>query len=70
MKKLLILTVLLLTIISCYDVSESRAKLSSEIGTNNIYSIDKTNHIVYSDTSVYHYKTTESGKVIYMFKIK
>lgn len=68
--KNLILILFTLLIVSCSSVNESKANLSKTLNTNNIYSIDKYEHIVYSDTSIYHYRTTEKGTIKYKFQIK
>lgn len=70
MKKLIIFIILLISIVSCNSVNESKANLSKTLNTNNIYSIDQYEHVVYSDTSIYHYRTTKKGTIKYKFQIK
>ena len=52
------------------DVTESNAKLSEKLNNNDIYSVNPYDHIVFSDTSVYYYRTGRFGDVRYFYKIK
>lgn len=73
MKKLTIIlfTTMFLSSCSDQDTSNSRAVLSNKIKNNQIYSLDPFNHIVFEDSSVYHYRTSRfSSEIRYIYKIK
>lgn len=73
MKKLItiILFTTLLSSCSDEDSTTSRAVLSNKIKNNQIYTIDPFNHIVFEDTSIYHYRTDRfSSEIRYIYKIK
>lgn len=72
MKKLITIILICLILGACNDTdtSESNANLTKILNNNDIYSIDPFNHIVFSDTSVYYYRTLRGGTVRYFYKIK
>lgn len=66
-----IITTLFLSSCSDQDTSNSRAVLANKIKNNQIYSLDPFNHIVFEDSSVYHYETSRfSSEIRYIYKIK
>jgi hypothetical protein len=71
--KLTILLIISLLLSSCgdEDVAQSKAILSEKVGTNDIYSINPFNHIVFKDSGIYHYITSRwSEQIHYKYKIK
>ena len=73
MKKLTIILFITIFLSSCsdQDTSNSRAVLSNKIKNNQIYSLDPFNHIVFEDSSVYHYGTSRfSSEIMYIYKTK
>ena len=74
MKKYIITIFSVMMLGSCdqqsRDTQTSHYHLQEKLGTNNIYDINCYDHIVFSDTSIYYYKTERWGKIEYKNRIK